>query len=807
MIKSLFRNAIRNLIRKKSFALINIIGLSLGVTMFFMLFVYVVYENSYDEFLSDSNNTYRVELDIFRDGKILSENATATYSIGPLVKEYIPQVKSYGRAGFEKCLIYLEKQSFSGQELFWVDSTFLSTIHLDLIRGDAKNALSAPYTAVLSEQMAQKFFGNEDAINKTIFVNEHLRFTVTGVFKTLPHNSHFNFKLLLSLTTGDVLWPGWGTQNRSWGGYEWLYTYVNLAKNANVAEVEQRMNLKTAELLSDQLKADNYEYKFHLKPIQDIHLTSHRNNEFKINGSEQNTNLLLLISLLIIIIVWINYINIASSEAFEKAREVGIRKVNGSSRMDIVKYAMVEVFLLNLISVVITFVLIWITAGMFESIFEIPIKSFLQSNSYLYGYILAAMVIGTFVCGIYPAIVMATFDPNKVLKGTILSGRNKFVMRKSLLIFQLVVTIGLIVSAITIHKQIRFIQSANLGYDKESVLALSAPTTMNMDSTKYRRYIHFKTELLKFPNVKSVASSQFAMGDECVTSITYNELNGEKISGVRCVTNSIDEDFIKTYKVALKAGQNFKFSPQSIWNRVLINESAARAFGFKDVSQAVGQHLSITGAHRVEVIGVVSDYNQESLRNSIKPMVYFQGHPANFGTYSVKITEHNKSGTIGAIKRLWNDNYPNAPFLFNFVNSDLEANYKAEHRFGKLLVLFTTIAIVIACLGLFGLVIIINRKRIKEIGVRKVNGAKISEILFLLNKDFIRWVIIAFLFSAPVAWYGMTEWLSNFAYKTTMSWWIFGISGFLTLIITLLTISIQSYKAANYNPVKALKYE
>ncbi|MCL3781016.1 ABC transporter permease [Prolixibacteraceae bacterium JC049] len=809
MNRSLFRNAIRNLIKNKSFTLINVTGLSIGVTVFFMLFVYVVYENSYDEFLNNSENTYRVELDVFRNGKLLSENATATYSIGPLLEEHIPQVKKYARAGFEKCLIYRDRQSFNGQELFWVDSTFLSTVDVKMLCGDKKTALIAPYTAVLSEDMAKKFFGDEDPMDQTIFVNEHLRFTVKGVYETLPQNSHFNFRLLLSLSTGNVLWPGWGTNNRSWGGQTWLYTYVNLEKNADIADVEKRMNAKVKELLPEQLVADNYQYNFHLKPIQDIHLTSHRDKEFKVNGSEQSVNLLFFIALLIIVTVWINYINIASSEAFEKAKEVGIRKVNGSSKIDIIKHFMIEVFVLNIFSLFLTFMLIGITASIFESIFDVPVIAFLQNHFYLYLYLIAIVLVGTFISGIYPAVVMASFEPNKVLKGTILSGRNKFAMRKSLLVFQLVVTITLIVSAITIHKQIKFMHSADLGFTKDLVLSMPAPCTMNMDSTKHRRFLYFKDRLLTLPAVKVVTSSQNEMGTECLSTVTYNQLNGKEITGVRCYANNIDDCYLETYDIKLLAGRNFKFAQtrEAMNGRVLINQSTVKQLGFTSAQQAIGNSISVSGEGRVEIIGVINDFNQESLKTSIKPMVFFHNHPSQFGSYSVKMGHEKISATIDFIKEEWRQNYPNAPFVYEFVDDKLGQIYKAEERFGNLLVLFTTLAIVIACLGLLGLVIILNRKRIKEIGVRKVNGARISEILVMLNKDFVRWVVVAFLIACPIAWYGMNEWLSNFAYKTVLSWWIFAVSGLLALFIALLTITIQSYKAANYNPVEALRYE
>lgn len=804
MIKSLFRDAFRSLFKRGSFTLINIVGLSVGITVFFMLFVYVVYENSYDTFIEDADNIYRVELDVFRNEKPLLENATSTYSIGPLLKEHVAGVKQYARAGFERCLIFRDKQSFNDQQLFWVDSTFLTTVNVEMLRGDARSALARPYTTVLSEKMAQTFFGDQDAVGKVIFVNEHLRFTVTGVFKTLPENSHFNFRLLLSLSTGNVLWPGWGTNNRSWGNQSWLYTYIQLEKGADVAEVEQKMDAKVAELFPEQLKGENYRYKYHLKPIREIHLTSSKQNEFKVNGSEQNVKLLLLIAILILVVVWINYINIASSEAFDKAREIGIRKINGSSKKHIVIQSFIEVLILNLISLVITFILIQLVSNLFETIFDVPITKYLVEHTSLYLILLLVVFCGTFLSGIYPAVVMSSFNPLRVMKGNIFFGANRFVMRKSLLIIQMVITIVLVISAITIYQQIRFMQSADLGFTKESVIALPAPCTLNMDSTKQRRFFKFKKQLLTNASVKSVSSSMFDIGGECLSVMTFNRIEDKPISGVTCYRNGIDDDYLETYGISLLAGRNLKIEDR---NKILLNEAACNEFGFTSALEAIGKTISVAGEQRATIVGVVRNFNQESLKRIIKPMVLYNDHPFQFGIYSVKVLPTNISNTIEYIRQEWEASYPNAPFLYHFVDRKLEQLYQKEERFGKMIVIFTVLAILIAGLGLLGIVVIVLRKKVKEIGIRKVNGAKIHEVMYLLNRDFIIWMLLAFVISCPIAWYSLQLWLENFAYRIDVGFWVFALSGLFVFLITLLTVSIRSYRAAVANPVDSLRYE
>ena len=807
MNKLIIKNILRNLFSKKSFALINITGLCIGITIFFMLFIYVLYENSYDKFIPDSENIYRVELDIFRNGKLLSEKASSTYNIGPLLKDEIPQVESYARAGFEKCLIFRDDISFNSQDLFWVDSTFLNTVHVEMLAGNPTTALAAPYTAVLSKDLAYKLFGEQDPLGQVFYINENLKFTVNGIFESLPHNSHFNYQLLLSLSTGDVLWPGWGTKNHSWGGESWLYTYVNLKAGANPMEIEKRLNDKVAQLFPKELSADNYLYKYHLKKIDEIHLTSHRENEFKVNGSEKNTNILFFISLLIIITVWINFVNISTSEAFEKAKEIGIKKVNGATKWHIIQQFMAEVFTVNLISLILTLILIQFSFSIFESIFDVPIKSFLNSHIYLYLYLLLIVAFGTLISGIYPALIMANFNPQKVLKGSILRGKQKFGLRKSLLIFQLFISIILLNSVITIYKQINYIKNADLGFNKDFVLAIKAPSTLNMDSTKYPKYLHFKNELLSMPFVKSVTASSYSMGEECLSSVSYNQLNDKKIQGISCKINNIDEDYIDTYDIKLLAGENFSFTPHPRTDKVIINEAALKTLGFNSADEIIGSYLSVSGQQKTKIIGVITNFNQESLRSKIDPMVFYYNHPNNFGTYSILLQKNSPQSIISEINAFWENEYPNAPFDYLFVDSQLDSLYKSEQRFGQLLILFTFLTIVIAGLGLVGLIIIVTRKKIKEIGVRKVNGAKISEVMIMLNKDFVKWVGIAFVFATPFAYYAMNKWLENFAYKTTLSWWIFALAGLLALGIALLTVSWQSWKAATKNPVESLRYE
>jgi putative ABC transport system permease protein len=807
MFKFILKNSLKGIFQRKSFATINILGLSVGIAVFFMLFIYVKFQYSYDKFLDNSENTYRVELDLYQNGKLVYKRATSNYNVGPLMKEEIPQVESFARAGYEKCLIFKENVKLNAQDLFWVDSTFLKVVGVKMLQGNKQTALSEPYSTVISDEMAKLYFGEENPMNKTIFVNGHIRFNVKGVFKALPQNSHFNFKLLLSLSTGNVRDPGWGSDNRSWWGSSWLYTYVTLHPNFDSKLVEKKVNKLLKERLPNNLKAEGYEHKYNLTNVEEIHLNSHLDNEFKINGSKQNTNIMLIIAILIISIAWINFINISSSEVVNKAKSAGLHKLNGASKSHIIVQYLFEVLILNIISLLFTFLFIHIGASFFGEICSFPFSKYLSENSRLYLYLVGITLFGTILSGIYPAFILSSFKPHLVLKGTLFSSKTNFAFKKFLVVFQMFATISLIVASITIYKQINFINSKEMGFNKENCLVLVAPSTLNMDTTKYSKYLKFKELIKQSPNVKSVTSATYKLGQECLTQNSFNQIDGNEIETVSCKVNEIDDEFFNTINVKIIAGDEFKFRQKLNSNNVILNESACKAFGFKFPKDIIGKHISNNDKSRVKVIGVMSDYHQEDLKQAVQPMVFYHRHPFLFGYYIAKISGTNYQETINFMKKQWEQSYAYAPFDFSFLDKQLDSLYKSEQQFGKLLIIFTVLAILIACLGLLGLIIITTKKKVKEIGVRKVNGATELQVVAMLNIQFVRWVALAFLISIPVSYYAMQKWLSDFAYKTELSWWIFALAGVITLLISILTVSWQSWKSATANPIKSLRYE
>ena len=664
MLSNHVRNAFRNILRNKSFSLIKITGLSIGLTVFFLLLLYVRYEKSFDRFFPGAENIYRVHLEQFQDGKSQFNKATSTYIIGPLLKEKIPSVTEYARGGFERCLVYRNDIKYNDQELLWVDSTFLKVIQVKMLQGDISEALTSPYSLVLSDELAKVYFGDEDPMGQVVYINEHLPFIVRGIYKALPSNTHFNFKLLLSLSTGNVLWPqlGWGSKSRGWGGHSWIFTYLKLAPGTDIKKLEKEIEVVVDAQLPDRLKTEKIKQKYTLQNIRDIHLNSNLEIELKPNGSAKSTRMLFLIGILIIVIAWINFINLGISEAFDRAKETSIRKINGALRSNLISQFMIEVFILNVISLIATLLLVFISLPVFEYLSGQPVGEYLRQNLSLLWVLLIMIIAGTLFAGIYPAIVLSSFQTKNVLKGSLFKGKEKFSFKKILVIFQLTAAIILIISVIAIFKQLFFINSTDLGFKKDFVVVINAPRTLNMDSTKRTRYHVFKNLIKANSQVKDVASTTFSMGNECLYEMDINKVDGKETSHVTLKFNLIDESYLNVYSLKLLAGQNFEFQNRSLNDRVMINQVAAKVLGFKNVEDAVGHFISDTRNIPIKIIGVISDFHQESFRRAIRPMVFIYQHPNNFGQYSVLLTPGNFQETLTFIEEKMDKYLPQRSF-------------------------------------------------------------------------------------------------------------------------------------------------
>jgi putative ABC transport system permease protein len=807
MINQYLKVAFRKLLKHKVNLAINVAGLSIGLAVSAIILLHVRYEYSYDKFFANAENTYRVRYDRYQNGSLVFQKATSVFAIGPLIKNVIPEVKNYARAGIEQVLLFRDEAKFNDQPVFWADSTFLNVIPVKMLRGNINTALVRPYTMVLSSSSAKKFFGNEDPIDKIVYLNEHLPFTVTGIFEDLPENSHFIFKTIVSLSTGNVLWPGWGSNNIGWGGEDWLYTYITLEKGADPKLVEQKIAKIVEKLLPDDFKRDNVLPKFYLQRITDIHLNSNFENEITSNASKRNIYFMLLIGLIILVIAWVNFVNISIAEASEKAREIGVRKIIGAHRGTLISQILTEAFLINLIGFIIAIQIISFVLPLYSSIIDKPLTNFLYTHLFYYGIFFLVVIAGTLLSGFYPAFVISAFNPLKVLKGSIFEGKEKNSFKKALVIIQLVATTVLIVSVLVIYKQINFIQSKELGFNKECVAVIPAPRSLNMDTTKYMKYQIFKNRLLTNNSIEAVTCTYFVPGMEQVSDSRFIAFDNKPFDEIRLKNYLVDNDFLKVYKVNLVAGTNFSEIRQANRNNIIINESTLALLGLKYPGEAIGHIVTTANNQKRTIIGVYSDFHQESLHSKIKPAVYFYGYPPNFGNYSVRINPKRKIETLDFIKSEWTKIYPYDACDYFFEDSYIDGLYKQDLHFGQLIIIFTVLSVFIACLGLLGLIMIIAAENNKSIGIRKVSGATIAEIVFMIMKSFFSWIAIAFVIAVPLAYLLMQKWLENFAYRTKISWWIFVTAGLIVLLITIATVIWQTWRAATRNPVEALRYE
>jgi putative ABC transport system permease protein len=503
----------------------------------------------------------------------------------------------------------------------------------------------------------------------------------------------------------------------------------------------------------------------------------------------------------------VNFVNISIAEASGRVKEIGVRKVFGALKRNLVKQFLAEAFIINLIAFFISIVIVNIALPFYGSLVGKQLTVFLYSHLLFYLLFFLVFVVGTLLSGIYPAFILSSFNPLKVLKGEIFALRDKGSFKKGLVIIQLTATTVLIISVLVIFKQINYIRSKELGFNKNNIIVVHAPRSLNHDTTKTTKYQTFKARLLANSNIEAVTSTYFIPGMEQVFDSRFTSFDNKPVDEIILKNNTIEQDFIKVFKINLLAGNNFSEITGANRNKIIINESVLPHLGLKTPDEVIGHVLKTSNNQNWTIVGVYSDFHQESLHSGIKPAIYFYGHPVDFGNYSIRISPHKMKETIGIIEKEWTAIYPYDPFDYVFEDLYIDNLYKQDLHFGQLIIIFTVLSVFIASLGLLGLIMIISAKNTKSIGIRRVSGATVTEIIFLLTKSFLKWVSIAFLIAVPLGYFIMEKWLENFAYRTEISWWIFLITGLLTLLITTSTVLWQTWQAATRNPVEALRSE
>lgn len=806
MLRNYFTSVRRYISRNKAFTIINILGLVLGMTAFMLIGQYVVHETGYDKFWENADRTFRVHTFRYNKGELTTQWAAGCAGIGPDMKDAYPEVDSYVQMRFAPSLLANGDTFFQDGFVFFGTRDFFKVFGYHLLSGVDSTALDGPNKIVISESTAKKYFGNEPALGKTLRNGGRADYEVTGVFKDLPANSHMKINAIMSMDTfAKQIGRKSAADFRDWGWDGWL-TYIKLKEGTDPLALQAKIPdlVMKHENDLDGIKGD-FGVEFRLAALPNIHLDSDYMLEIQPNGSRDTVYFLSVIAVLIIIIAWINYINLSTAKSIERAREVGVRKVMGSFRSQLIQQFLSEAVFLNVVAVTIAIGAVIGLIPWFGQLTGRPIGFELFYEPLFWVFIAAFIIIGSLFSGLYPAFVLSSYKPVEVLKGRFSKTSQGALFRKGMVIAQFVASITLIVGTYTVYQQIAFMRNQKLGVNIDQTLVMNTPAVT--DSTYENRYEVFKETLLKYPEIRSFASSTSVPGrqpDWNAGGIRRLSQRSEESNQYRIIM--VDHEFAPAYGLEVLSGRAFSGqNPDSETANVMMNESAAKLMGFKNPDEAINDQIYFWD-DTFRIVGVLKNYHQESLKKSVEPLI-FRYYKAPGGYYSVKMGVANVAETIRKIEETWKEFYPGSPFSYFFLDDYYNEQYKADQQFGKAFGLFSGLAIFVACLGLFGLSSLMAIQRTKEIGVRKVLGASVGSILTLVSKDLLVLIAIAILVATPIAWFVMNEWLQSFATRVDLSVITFALPCLAVLAVAAFTISIHTLKAARTNPVTSLRYE
>jgi putative ABC transport system permease protein len=813
MLKNHFRIAWRGLLKRKGYSALNIFGLAIGVTCCLLIFHYTAFERSYDTFQTNAKNIVRVRLDTWQQGKLAFQSATSYPAIAPAMKKEFPEVEQAGRLYDAELLLTNTETNvkFKEEKGYFADPAMLDILDIHLIRGSAATALDGPDKIMLSESMAHKYFGNADPMGK------HLRgqgdgatenYQVTGIFKDYPANSHLILNHLVSYATAGKIVRAQGDSSNStetaWGWYD-FYTYVQLKPGADYKTLEAKLPAFCDRHINNNewRKKNNVRSELYLTPMSDIHLYSNANQEAEVNGNGKAVGFLFLIAFLIVAIAWVNYTNLATARSLERAKEVGLRKVLGAVRIDLILQFLTESLLLNTLALGLAILAAWVLAPSFDNLVGTDAGAFHLPAKYI-GLFITIFFLGSFLSGVYPAFVLSGYHPITVLKGLFKNSTRGQVLRKGLIIGQFAVSVILITGTILVYQQVQYMRHQQLGANINQTLVINGPVSFSQDSTYKTVFQPFKTTLLQQSGIQSVTASSNVMGQEIYWTNGVTRVGASTKAAVTLYLLGIDYDFLPSYQLKLNTGRNFSNQFPTDDHAVLINETASKLLGFENPAEALLGKIKI--GDTFHIVGVLADYHQQGLRNTIQPMLVLR-QPEARNYYSIKFTSTSPHETIAAIKKSWDRYFPQDPFNYYFLDESFDQQYKADTRFGATFGLFSTLAIIIACFGLLGLSAYNVLQRTREIGIRKVLGATEQSLVFLLSREFLWLVLISLVIAIPLSWYVMYSWLQDYAYRISIQWWVFALGGILALAIALLTVGLQAFRAALANPIKSLRSE
>jgi putative ABC transport system permease protein len=801
--------ACRTLYRNKVFSFINIAGLSLGIAAYVLLFKYIAFELSYDNFHKHAENIYRIRHDCYKQGVIESSSAISYYGAAPAIKQSFAEVESFVRLHRADGMMSHYKRdgtlvSYNEKKSFYADTSFFSVFDFPLVKGERAHVLRKNNSMLMSASAATKYFGNEDPIGKIITLSTEWQggdYIVEGIFEDIPENSHVKFDFLFAI---EKLLVNPQFKDRGWWWTN-FYTYLLLKDGTDPQAFESKLTQIIDANLGEDLRKLNNEERFILQPLNAIHLNSAIDAEVEVNSDRKTISFLSIISFFIIGIAWLNYINLSTAKATERSREVGIRKVLGSGKRQLVKQFLTESVLMSLVAVLLAGLIILIADPFFDRFTgkETAFNFTMYPQRWIVA--LSVLLLGTFLSGLYPAFVQSSFKPIAVLKGKWVTKVKGVRIRHAMVVLQFTASIILIIGTITIYRQLEFMRAQDLGMNINQKVVISAPKVVKSES--YHNTVNiFKNELLNQTGISHVTVSSEVPGKEIFWTNEFRMASDPETTRKLMNILAVDEDFIPSFDMQLLAGRNFESDRQNDYSEsVIINESAMKRLGITDPEKALGEQMAV-GVRSKKIIGVVKDFHQQSLKRRPGPTVLYN-IPWVKDYITLTVPQDAIVDRIATVQKIYQQVFPENAFEYFFLNERFNEQYKAEERFREIFILFSVLSIFVACIGLFGLSSFIILQRTKEIGVRKVLGASVSGIAVLLSRDFIKPIVIAFIIAIPIASYCMNEWLQEFAFRTTVPYWIYACAGIITFGVAIFTLSAQAIRAASLNPIEAIRTE
>lgn len=822
MFSIYLKSAWRNLLKHKFFSFIAVAGLAIGLCACILIIQYVNVELGVDRFHTHLDNLYRVVNDRYQQG-LLVQHSTMTYSgIGRAMKEEVPGIEAYCRVTpYRVEVISWSDKKIADQRAVLVDRSFFSMFSYTLLAGDPKTALQEPNSVIVSEKMAREQLGVKEPQSLLgqimVFDTDSLPYKITGICKDIPGRSQLHFDLLVSYVS---LYSKSGNNQFAEADYDFtrpsFWQYIQLKEGADPKIVEKKFAALHAKYFP-KAAATSTEEVFYLQPLKKAYLYSDFEYEIGRTGNYRIVWGLLVIALLILVLGWMNYINLSTARSLERAKEVGVRKITGASRLQLVKQFLTEALLVNMVAIIIAVCLTGLLQQTFNQLVnrELSISMlFSKQTTDISVTILFVLfsIAGIFLSGFYPAFVLSAYKPLKVLKGKFARSVSGVLLRKSIVTAQFAISILLIIGSIVVYRQLQFMTGQSLGYNMEQIMILRKPVLSNPRAGFLNNAYEFVNAVQQLAYVKGAAISSRIPGEELVKISNVNRTDIALDNPATMTNIGVDEHFINLYEIKLLAGRNFStLDYNDEFDKVhnlVINETALQQLHFQSPQEAIGKSLTAFDRNW-NIIGVVADFHQKSLKSGIEPALLLptlqlQGR---YSQFSVKVDPQHLPAIMKDIRKIYASYFPGNIFDYYFLDEKFNRQYNNDYLFGKVFGLFAGLAILIACLGLSGLSLLTSTQRTKEIGIRKVLGASVAGIVLLLSKDFIKLVLLAIIIASPVAWYIMHLWLQDFAYRINISWWIFALAGLLSLMIALLVIGFQTVRTAIANPINSLRTE